>query len=232
MPSHLILVGACYLDTLLRYEAPCKLATPVASSQPQFVPFFPSEDSKLRATSSTTRVGGNCPNSIQVLRQLFSSLPASPNDVILHLISCLPARSSPASHRIASTLATDLTKHGRLNSNNTEPKETSCGRTSLEHCIYREDHTEPASSYILRSTSTGTRTIINYNSLPEMSVAEFKERVLKFDPHDQTWWHFEVIELPRRYYKTWTSVMSRCISHIGRLLTRTSACRVAYRQQH
>jgi ketohexokinase len=68
--------------------------------------------------------------------------------------------------------------------------------TNLEHCIYREDHIEPASSYIIRSGETGSRTIVNYNNLPEMTVSEFKSRILTFDPTQETWWHFEVSSPP------------------------------------
>lgn len=164
--------------------------------KPSSVPYFPFEDSKLRATSSTTRVGGNCPNSLQVLQQLFSPSHASGDDVALHLVSCLPARSSPASQRIASALAGENLQQVQqehyqhwYNRTSEEPRR---GGINLENCIYREDHTEPASSYIFRSAQTGSRTIVNYNSLPEMSGAEFKERVMSFDPQEKTWWHFEV----------------------------------------
>ncbi|KAK0392398.1 hypothetical protein NLU13_1893 [Sarocladium strictum] len=164
MPKHLILVGACYIDTLLS------------------VPFFPSEDSKLRATSSTTRIGGNCPNSLQVLQQLVT--PS--DDLAVHLISCLPSRSSPASRRIARSLTGELRRP-----NDSSTASARGNAANLEHCIYREDQTEPASSYIMRSDDTGSRTIVNYNNLPEMTVPEFQERVQSFDPTQETWWHFE-----------------------------------------
>ncbi|KAH6626184.1 hypothetical protein B0J18DRAFT_408543 [Chaetomium sp. MPI-SDFR-AT-0129] len=59
--KHLILVGACYLDTILT------------------IPHFPTEDSKLRATALQVRRGGNCPNSLEVLAQL---LAASSSDLV------------------------------------------------------------------------------------------------------------------------------------------------------
>ena len=44
----------------------------------------------------------------------------------------------------------------------------------LSQCIYRSGHTEAASSYIIKSTGSGSRTIVNYNDLPEMTLAEFQ----------------------------------------------------------
>lgn len=49
--SNVLLVGQIYLDTILH------------------VPKFPEEDSKLRATSSEQRTGGNTCNSAKVLGQ-------------------------------------------------------------------------------------------------------------------------------------------------------------------
>lgn len=63
------------------------------------------------------------------------------------------------------------------------------------HCIYRQDHTEAASSYIIRSRESDSRTIVNYNGLPEMTCDEFAAIVTEVDQQhhgEQTWWHFEV----------------------------------------
>lgn len=73
-----------------------------------------------------------------------------------YLISTFPASSSPAIANIAASLGPAV---------------------NLEHSIYRGAHTEPASSYIIRSRQTGSRTIVNYNGLPEMTAAEFVEAV-------------------------------------------------------
>jgi ketohexokinase len=66
----------------------------------------------------------------------------------------------------------------------------------LSHCIYREDSTEAASSYIIRSEETGTRTIVNFNELTEMSFEEFKQLVgelhMNGEQKENDWWHFEV----------------------------------------
>ncbi|KAH7040562.1 Ribokinase-like protein [Microdochium trichocladiopsis] len=63
---------------------------------------------------------------------------------------------------------------------------------SLEHCIYRQDHQEPASSYIIRSQENGSRTIVNYNELPDMTVAEFRSvaDAIAGQGHEM-WFHFE-----------------------------------------
>lgn len=61
----------------------------------------------------------------------------------------------------------------------------------LDHCIYREQFQEPASSYIIKSQSTGSRTIVNYNELPGMTVEEFTQIADKLGPQ-ATWFHFEV----------------------------------------
>ncbi|KAJ4121189.1 hypothetical protein NW769_001043 [Fusarium oxysporum] len=112
--KHLIAVGACYLDTIL---------TNVTSTA---VPFFPSEDSKLRATSLNIRRGGNCPNSLQVLEQLLSE-----HDTLkLHLVSPLPAAASSATQRVISSFGAQ-------------------SNIDFNHCVYREESTEAASSYII-----------------------------------------------------------------------------------
>ncbi|CEJ81118.1 hypothetical protein VHEMI01263 [[Torrubiella] hemipterigena] len=150
--KHLILVGACYLDTILT------------------VPHYPEEDAKLRATNLSVRRGGNCPNSLQVLLDL---IPAADTNTKLHLVSCLPRKDSLASQRILSSFG-----------NNSS-------RLHFGHCIYREDYEEAASSYIIRSDQTGSRTLVNYNNLPEITVDEFSQIASSFSPDDQTWWHFE-----------------------------------------
>ena len=64
-------------------------------------------------------------------------------------------------------------------------------RVDLGHCIYRQDHGEPASSYIVRSAATGSRTIVNYNGLPEMTAAEFTVVADELGSR-AGWYHFEV----------------------------------------
>lgn len=133
-------------------------------------PHYPSEDEKLRATSLSRRRGGNCPNSLEVLQQLTSS---TSGQGVLNLVTVLPAQSSVAAQQIRAEL---------------EP------RVSLEQCIYREEFSEPASSYIIKSLESGSRTIVNYNELPEMSVDEVKG-VIDSVGEKAGWFHFEVRQL-------------------------------------
>ncbi|UNI19037.1 Ketohexokinase [Purpureocillium takamizusanense] len=149
--KHLILVGACYLDTILN------------------VPRYPEEDAKLRATGVKVRRGGNCPNSLEVLQQLLGER----EHLRLYLVSCLPDRASPAAERVLASFGAD-------------------SKVDFRHCIYRQGHAEAASSYIIRSHRSGSRTIVNYNDLPEMTATEFARIVASFGPDGDTWWHFEV----------------------------------------
>ncbi|KAH7318650.1 Ribokinase-like protein [Stachybotrys elegans] len=148
--KHLILVGACYLDTILS------------------LPSYPQEDSKLRASDLKIRRGGNCPNTMEVILQLLTEH----DEVTLYLVSVLPSRACSATESILSSFQGNKA-------------------AKFEHCIHREDHATAASAYILRSQETGSRTIINYNDLPEMTVDEFRAIAQDFSPSQDTWWHFE-----------------------------------------
>ncbi|KAJ4388731.1 hypothetical protein N0V93_006190 [Gnomoniopsis smithogilvyi] len=145
---HLVMVGACYLDTILS------------------VPQFPEEDAKLRATSLRSRRGGNCGNSLEVLQQY------APPDLALHLVTVLPRRGSAGTEQVHSSFAGT--------------------RVDLSHSVYREDQTDAASCYVLHSQATGSRTIVNYNGLNDMTTEEFAGIAERFRNEDeQTWWHFE-----------------------------------------
>ena len=170
--KHLILAGACYLDTILR-QAPSHQWSTTASDLPHSVPYYPGEDAKLRARSLTIRRGGNCPNSAEVLQQLVDER----NAMRLYLVSSLPHESSPATRRI-------------IESFGQEPL------VSFEHSLYREAHSEPASCYVIRSEATGSRTIVNYNELPDMTIAEFANILRSFTPDQDIWCHFEVRPSP------------------------------------
>ncbi|PKS05256.1 hypothetical protein jhhlp_008627 [Lomentospora prolificans] len=162
--QHIFLVGACYVDTILS------------------VPFFPQEDSKLRAQSLTVRRGGNCPNSLEVLRQLLRHAPGSVGSAArTHLVSCLPDAGSVATARIKASFGAEGDDDGD-------------GDGFLGSCIYREGVEEPASSFIVRSLETGSRTIVNYNGLEEMTAEEFRAAVEGFRKGGagESWWHFEV----------------------------------------
>ncbi|KAA8633531.1 hypothetical protein SMACR_02593 [Sordaria macrospora] len=221
--KHLILVGACYLDTILT------------------VPQFPEEDSKLRATALQVRRGGNCPNTVEVLQQLLLSgggldtsssqtqqvsaadaaavtpLPSKQQQpqqqLKLHLVSILPDVESSATRKVLSSFATPPALQSSpsydsesLSESVTGAAPTTATSVDFGHCLYRKGHHEAASSYIIRSGATGSRTIVNYNDLPEMTTDEFVNIVHGFAamPEDQShdgstsnlfgedyWWHFE-----------------------------------------
>ncbi|KAK7965960.1 uncharacterized protein PG986_000237 [Apiospora aurea] len=139
------------------------------------VPRFPEEDSKLRATSLSVRRGGNCPNSLEVLQQLLKAQEQGQQShkVRPYLISCLPSAEGPASARVRDSFGPD-------------------SPVDFTRCIYREQHDQPASSYIIRSEATGTRTLVNYNDLPEMSVHEFQAAIEGLGRRNDMWVHFEV----------------------------------------
>ncbi|OOQ91606.1 pfkB family kinase [Penicillium brasilianum] len=130
--------------------------------------YYPGEDEKLRATNVTRRRGGNCPNMLEVLQQLTFH-ESTVEELPLALITILPAKSSIASQKIKSAFGT---------------------RVNLDHCIYREEFEEPASCYIIKSQSTGSRTIVNYNSLTEMTLEEFTGVANELGPKAR-WFHFE-----------------------------------------
>lgn len=135
----------------------------------QSTSYYPGEDEKLRASTIVRRQGGNCPNTLEVLQQLVAH-PSTEKRPLLNLVSILPGRETLTSQQLRSAF---------------EP------HVRLDHCIYREQFQEPASSYIIKSQSTGSRTIVNYNELPEMTIEEFTQIADKLGPQ-ATWFHFEV----------------------------------------
>jgi ketohexokinase len=90
----------------------------------------------------------------------------------LHLITTLPSVASPSAAEIKASLPS----------------------VSLEHSIYRPVQ-DPASSYILRSAATGSRTIVNHQPLEEMTVEEFEHAVSAIAPVEESgrgwFFHFE-----------------------------------------
>lgn len=135
------------------------------------IPHYPGEDEKLRASKFSHRRGGNCPNTLEVLGQLLQHGPPK-DECSLNLISVFPSHSSAALQQIRSSFGNNV---------------------QLDKCIFREQFSEPASSYIIASQATGSRTIVNYNELPEMSYAEFKTAVEPLHSEaGRLWFHFEV----------------------------------------
>lgn len=147
-------VGACAIDTILT------------------VPQFPEQDSKLRALNCVKRRGGNVPNTLEVLQQLFAlDNHARTPEVDLKLIATLPAASSPAIPFIKASFDLPAMVNG---CEDTPTTAISSSKIDLRNCICREINTEPVSSYIISDASTGSRTIINHNELEEMTFDEFK----------------------------------------------------------
>lgn len=132
------------------------------------VDHYPEEDEKLRASNLSRRRGGNCPNSLEVIQQLVTP---SQSNLSLNLISVLPARESASTRFIRQTLGPDV---------------------NCDSCIYREDSTESASAYVINSQRTGSRTIVSYNELRQMSLEEFSTSVDKLGHIEKTCFHFEV----------------------------------------
>ncbi|KAI1175505.1 Ribokinase-like protein [Nemania sp. FL0916] len=155
MTTDLICVGACYLDTILS------------------VPYYPDEDSKLRASSLQVRRGGNCPNTLEVLQQLLREEKGDQERARVrpYLVTCLPSRNAPATAKIIESFGVDTP-------------------VDFSRCIFRDQNEEPASSYIIRSSATGSRTLVNYNDLAEMTFDEFVAATKNVDG-DDAWYHFE-----------------------------------------
>jgi hypothetical protein len=68
---------------------------------------------------------------------------------------------------------------------------------------------EAPSSYIIRSRQTDSRTIINYNGLPEMTLQDFERVFHDVDDLERgKWWHFEVHNFP--LYRTCVQRLALC----------------------
>ncbi|KAI2779516.1 Ribokinase-like protein [Daldinia loculata] len=135
------------------------------------VPQYPGEDCKLRATNLQVRRGGNCPNTLEVLQQLLRErADDGGRDIKPYLISCLPSADAPATATIVDSFGPE-------------------SLVDFTRCIFREDQRQPASSYIIRSEATGSRTLVNYNDLPEMTIGEFVAAADELG--DDAWFHFE-----------------------------------------
>jgi len=136
------------------------------------VPHFPHEDQKLRATKRIRRRGGNCGNTLEVLGQLVDHLQDGTSHPSLHLVSVLPSSTSADTKFIKESFGTD--------------------NVPLDPgCIYRHEHSEAASSFIIRSAENGSRTIVNINELPEMTELDFCDKAVKLSQGSGGWYHFE-----------------------------------------
>lgn len=128
------------------------------------------EDDKIRASDLTRRRGGNSPNLIDVLGQLFDREDRQNISIGLNLVVVLPNRSSPAVQEIFQSLGPGI---------------------NTTHCIHREESSEPSSSYIIKSLASDSRSIISYNALADMKLDEFKLIAASLS-QEAPWFHFEV----------------------------------------
>lgn len=170
--KYLVAVGAVYVDTILT------------------VPHYPAEDEKLRATEITRRRGGNCPNMLEVVAQLSVVSNQGRNRTRgfvewkegegtgLALVAVLPNKRSPIHKDIFKSMI----------------------GVDIDFAVFRHEFYEAANSFIIKSLESGSRTIVNYNQLPEMTFEEFKEcfhslsRKYVCDygyDHQSGWYHFE-----------------------------------------
>ncbi|KAH8166163.1 hypothetical protein CIB48_g2095 [Xylaria polymorpha] len=88
----------------------------------------------------------------------------------LDLIAVLPSRQSTATGKIEESLGSGI---------------------SLQACLFREEYDNPPSSYIIRSVATDSRTIINYNVLPEMTCDDISRTADAMNLEGNTLYHFE-----------------------------------------
>ncbi|CAG8441462.1 1447_t:CDS:2 [Diversispora eburnea] len=128
-----------------------------------YVDKFPPEDGKQRAQCVEKRRGGNAGNTLAVLSQ-FPLVNAN-------------FMASMASKEASTFIIQDFDAHNI--------------KTST--CIFRPNATHAPVAYIIQAESTSSRTIINYNSIDELTFDEFKR---KFDTvcNEEipfNWIHFE-----------------------------------------
>lgn len=150
------------------------------------------------------RRGGNCANTLEVLQQLLL-LGEKQHDVAPYLITALPSRDSPGAAKVRESFGSrsivDLTK-----------------------CVYHEGYAEPASSYIIRSEATDSRTLVSYNDLPDVTVDDFKSAASGLlRSGGKTWWHFEV-SLFCFVPSCIMSSIKNCLHQQGRLPETTLEC--------
>ena len=145
------------------------------------VDHYPAEDEKLRASKLERRRGGNVPNTLEVLQGLLQWRGVTSR---LVLLAVLPDASSSETREIRSSL---------------EPN------VDLTHCFYRQSSSTAPSSYIVKSTISNSRTIVNYNDLEEMSVSEFQKAISRLPNRSSAVFHFE---------GRLVDITSTCIDHV------------------
>lgn len=181
----MICVGAVYIDTIWTYVTAqhpnhyIHISTSYTKRlKVSRVPYFPKEDTKLRAQKVMHRRGGNTANSLQVLSDILahSSTEKDSNtqtvSTNLHLIAVLPDPESQDAAYIRSSLPS-VHVYG----------------------LFRRGYQHAASSMIIQSKRDETRTIVSHGSdLPEMTAAEFVNKfrsVTSRKNGGKVWVHFE-----------------------------------------
>ncbi|KAL1923131.1 uncharacterized protein VTP21DRAFT_9507 [Calcarisporiella thermophila] len=111
-------------------------------------PFFPAEDTKLAATHREERIGGNVVNTLFVLSQ-FKNISG-------WLMVALGRKD--VCRRVLDTFS----QHG----------------INTSAILFHEEHPSIPSSYIIHSGATGSRTIVNYNDVPNLTFEEMRSQYL------------------------------------------------------
>ncbi|KAK3952499.1 hypothetical protein QBC32DRAFT_140843 [Pseudoneurospora amorphoporcata] len=221
--KHLIFVGACYLDTILTVpqfpEEDSKLrATALQVRRGGNCPNTVEVLQQLLLSrggldSSSTQNQRDSAADVVVVTPPPSQQQQQQQQLKLHLVSILPDVGSSACRKILSSFAAPAAPQPSSSYDSESLSESVTGAASatativdFSHCLYRKGHDEAASSYIIRSGATGSRTIVNYNDLPEMTTDEFINIVDDFVAlqHNHSddgrtrgvvgancWWHFE-----------------------------------------
>ncbi|KAG9295983.1 hypothetical protein G9A89_011835 [Geosiphon pyriformis] len=136
-----------------------------------YVDKFPPEDGKQRAQRVEKRRGGNAGNTLTVLSQFPITLSFF--------------MASMASKEASTFLLQDFEAHN----------------INTSTCIFRSNATHAPVAYIIHADNTSSRTIINYNSIDELTFEEFEREfeascaeALSNDPNNGlpfNWIHFE-----------------------------------------
>ena len=123
----------------------------------------------------TRRRGGNTANTLEVLSQLLPThnldQETSTYSTELSLLTVLPDQNSPDTRNVIASLPD----------------------VSSRLFCYREGENVAASSYIIQSVETLSRTIVSANPLQEMTIEEFKAAIEPLIPLNEAdaWIHFE-----------------------------------------
>ncbi|KAI9145848.1 Ribokinase-like protein [Paraphysoderma sedebokerense] len=159
---------------------------------------YPREDDKLRASNVTRRLGGNSGNSSVVLSKLCNKEAKDSQSQVWFLGKL---RQGDVDNPDASAIIQTLRTH----------------HVDTSLCLTIES-SEPPTAWIIRSDTTGSRTIINYNTFPELTSSEFKDAWIRgCQQHGEhtkpfsRWVHFEgrrnskdvvqMIQFLRRQYR-------------------------------